>query len=50
MKAFISDIHSNMEALQAVLEDIRQHDVTEIYCLGDIIGYGPNLCANASIW
>ena len=42
MKAFISDIHSNMEALQAVLEDIRQHDVTEIYCLGDIIGYGPN--------
>lgn len=42
MKAFISDIHSNLEALQAVLEDIRQHNVSEIYCLGDIIGYGPN--------
>ena len=42
VKAFISDIHSNMEALQAVLADIQQHDVSEIYCLGDIIGYGPN--------
>ena len=42
MKALISDIHGNMEALKAVLEDIRQHEVTEIYCLGDIIGYGPN--------
>lgn len=42
MKAIISDIHSNLEALQAVLEDIRKHQITEIYCLGDIIGYGPN--------
>src|SRR5580658_725206 len=42
VKAIISDIHSNLEALQAVLADIAQHDVTEIYCLGDIIGYGPN--------
>ncbi len=42
MKALISDIHSNFEALTAVLEDIQRHDVTEIYCLGDIIGYGPN--------
>ena len=42
MKALISDIHSNLEALQAVLADIEQHNVTEIYCLGDIIGYGPN--------
>ena len=42
MKAIISDIHSNLEALQAVLNDIAKHNVTEIYCLGDIIGYGPN--------
>ena len=42
MKAIISDIHSNLEALQAVLKDIEQQGVTEIYCLGDIVGYGPN--------
>lgn len=42
MKAIISDIHSNLEALQAVLEDIKKHDVSEIYCLGDVVGYGPN--------
>lgn len=42
MKALISDIHSNLEALQAVLADINSQGITEIYCLGDIIGYGPN--------
>ncbi len=42
MKAIISDIHSNLEALQAVLADIRQQSVDEIYCLGDVVGYGPN--------
>lgn len=42
MKALISDIHSNLEALQAVLEDIGKNGVDEIYCLGDIVGYGPN--------
>lgn len=42
MKAIISDIHSNLEALQAVLADIGKHQVDEIYCLGDIVGYGPN--------
>ena len=47
MKAIISDIHSNLEALQAVL-DIAKQNVTEIYCLGDVVGYGPNP-ANASI-
>lgn len=40
--ALISDIHGNLEALQAVLEDIRMQSVTDIYCLGDVIGYGPN--------
>jgi diadenosine tetraphosphatase ApaH/serine/threonine PP2A family protein phosphatase len=42
MKAIISDIHSNFEALQAVLEDIAQYQVEGIVCLGDVIGYGPN--------
>jgi predicted phosphodiesterase len=41
-RAIISDIHSNLEAFEAVLQDIRAQGITEIYCLGDIIGYGPN--------
>src|SRR5262249_4630923 len=45
MKAIISDIHSNLEALQAVLDDIAQQGVEEIICLGDILGYGPDPCA-----
>ncbi|MEO8494141.1 MAG: metallophosphoesterase family protein [Planctomycetota bacterium] len=43
-RALISDVHANLEALTAVLADIRSQDVTEIYCLGDIVGYGPNPC------
>ncbi|HEX7375622.1 MAG TPA: metallophosphoesterase family protein [Pirellulales bacterium] len=43
-RALISDIHSNLEGLEAVLEDISKQGITEIYCLGDIIGYGPNPC------
>jgi predicted phosphodiesterase len=42
VKAIISDIHSNLEALQAVLKDIDKQGVSEIYCLGDVVGYGPN--------
>jgi predicted phosphodiesterase len=42
MKAIVSDIHGNVEALQAVLADIRRQKAEAIYCLGDIIGYGPN--------
>ncbi len=41
-RAIISDIHGNLEALEAVLEDIQQQGVSTIYCLGDIVGYGPN--------
>lgn len=40
--AVISDIHSNLEALQAVLDDIEQRGIREIVCLGDVLGYGPN--------
>lgn len=43
-RAVISDIHGNLEALQAVLKDIQEQQVDEIVCLGDIIGYGPNPC------
>jgi predicted phosphodiesterase len=39
--AIISDIHSNMAALEAVLKDITQQRVDAIYCLGDVVGYGP---------
>ena len=42
LRAIISDIHGNIEALQAVLADIQQRGIDEIYCLGDVIGYGPN--------
>jgi diadenosine tetraphosphatase ApaH/serine/threonine PP2A family protein phosphatase len=42
LKAIISDIHSNLEALQAVLADIKAQGVETIYCLGDVVGYGPN--------
>jgi len=41
MFALISDLHSNLEALTAVLEDIDRRGVKEIFCLGDILGYGP---------
>ncbi len=40
--AIISDIHANLEALQAVLAHIDQQKVDQIICLGDIVGYGPN--------
>jgi predicted phosphodiesterase len=40
--AIISDIHSNLEALQAVFADIEERGITEVVCLGDVIGYGAN--------
>lgn len=42
VRAIISDIHGNLEALAAVLADIAEQKIKEVYCLGDIIGYGPN--------
>ena len=44
--ALISDIHGNLPALQAVLDDIATTDVDEVWCLGDLVGYGaqPNEC------
>ncbi len=42
MFAIISDIHANLAALEVVLEDIRRRGIREIFCLGDIVGYGPD--------
>jgi predicted phosphodiesterase len=41
-RALISDIHGNLEALDAVLDDIKLHGIKEVFCLGDIVGYGPS--------
>ena len=40
--AIISDLHSNREALEAVFAHIREQDVDKLYCLGDVVGYGPD--------
>jgi diadenosine tetraphosphatase ApaH/serine/threonine PP2A family protein phosphatase len=40
--AIVADIHANLAAFMAVLVDIKQQgEVEEIWCLGDIVGYGP---------
>ncbi|MBX3423009.1 MAG: metallophosphoesterase family protein [Pirellulaceae bacterium] len=44
-RAIVSDIHGNLEALQAVLADARAQGCTQILCLGDIVGYGPQPAA-----
>jgi len=41
MKAIISDIHGNLEALRAVMDDIDRLGIKDIVCLGDVVGYGP---------
>jgi diadenosine tetraphosphatase ApaH/serine/threonine PP2A family protein phosphatase len=41
--ALLADIHANLTSLKAVLNDIeRQGGVEEVWCLGDVIGYGPD--------
>jgi len=44
--AIVSDIHANRHAFQAVLEDIAAGPAVEVWCLGDVVGYGadPNDC------
>ena len=41
MIAIVSDIHGNLPALEAVIEDIKKHDVKNIISLGDVSGYYP---------
>lgn len=45
--AAITDIHANLPALEATLADIDAAAVEEIWCLGDVVGYGaqPDSCA-----
>jgi len=40
--AVISDVHGNLEALEAVLARIDEIGVEAVYCLGDMLGYGPD--------
>ena len=40
--AVFSDIHANLQALEAIIEDIKKQNVDRIICLGDIISKGPN--------
>jgi diadenosine tetraphosphatase ApaH/serine/threonine PP2A family protein phosphatase len=42
MIALVSDIHANLEALEAVSADIASKKVSATFCLGDIVGYGPD--------
>lgn len=42
--AIISDIHGNLEALEAVEQDIRSRRIDRIICLGDLVGKGPQPC------
>jgi predicted phosphodiesterase len=39
--AVISDIHANLLALEAIAEAIEQEQPDEIWCVGDVVGYGP---------
>jgi predicted phosphodiesterase len=40
--ALFSDIHGNLPALDVVLADIEAGGIEERYCLGDLVGYGPD--------
>lgn len=39
--AIITDIHANLQALEAVISDAQANQVDRFICLGDIVGYGP---------
>jgi len=40
--AVFSDIHSNIEAFEAFMDDASQQIINHYFCLGDIVGYGAN--------
>lgn len=42
MLAILSDIHGNLEALRVVFEEIDRRGITDVLCLGDVVGYGPD--------
>ena len=41
--AFLSDVHGNLPALEAVLADLDERGIDEIYFLGDVLGKGPSV-------
>ncbi|MFC5700923.1 metallophosphoesterase family protein [Cohnella faecalis] len=47
--AIISDVHGNIPALEAVLNDISRRKITRIFCLGDLVGKGPDSVAVVDI-
>src|ERR1700684_4588392 len=46
--AVVSDIPGNRQAFEAVLEEISESDFEELWCLGDLVGYGadPDACVD----
>src|SRR5947207_13810792 len=44
--AIVSDIHGNRQAFEAVLDAIEASECEELWCLGDLVGYGadPDAC------
>jgi len=48
--AFLSDIHANWPAFEAVLKSIGEHRVDQTFCLGDVVGYAasPKTCLDAA--
>jgi diadenosine tetraphosphatase ApaH/serine/threonine PP2A family protein phosphatase len=46
--AVLSDIHGNRHAFEAALDDVARTDVEEVWCLGDLVGYGaePDACVD----
>jgi predicted phosphodiesterase len=46
--AILSDIHSNIQALQKALQLVDRSAIDQLYCLGDVVGYGanPNECVD----
>jgi hypothetical protein len=46
--AILSDIHANLPALEAVLADVERAGAGELWCLGDVVGYGaqPDECTS----
>src|SRR5262249_9226892 len=48
LHAIVSDVHANLEALEAVLVDVERRGAADMVCLGDFVGYGasPNECVS----
>lgn len=40
--ALLTDIHGNLEALKAIIDDIKKRNIDRVVCLGDTINFGPN--------